>query len=74
MLDFVQSFQDAHISSKKKKWGGASSAWILVQSVAQTFKLSREAILQVSEDPYHTEIQALSGKFHNINFLTLPEV
>ena len=54
--------------------GGPSTAWILVQSVAQTFKLSREAILQVSEDPYHTEIQALSGKFHNIHFLTLPEV
>ena len=36
-------------------WGGPFSAWILVGRVAQTSKLSGEAIWQVSEDPYHTE-------------------
>ena len=36
-------------------WGGPFSAWILVRRVAQTSKLSGEAIWQVSEDPYHTE-------------------
>ena len=35
--------------------GGPFSAWIRVWRGCLSFKLSREAIWQVSEDPYHTE-------------------
>ena len=35
--------------------GRPFSAWILVRRLCQTLKLCREAIWQVSEDPYHTE-------------------
>ena len=42
---------------------GPFSAWILVKRVYQTIKASREAIWQVSEDRYHTELVSLGVNY-----------